>query len=189
MKLLNLFLFLSLAVTAHMATGQIDDADYPDDLAQRFLRPRGRGGRRGRRGRRGKDHRLSKLYNYTDITTCTGDLLTTCDTKQGAGTGLFVCRSYPSRRDPEVTIDRPRCILSNMSFAETDTCGCCGEDCPEQCPAETCTCTYTRFGREKQGIELNVEGEDEPVCVSRKAATRMLARDDTDEISCNTDCA
>jgi len=135
------------------------------------------------RKHRGGRKSFRNLYNYTDI-TCTGDNLIPCN-----GDGLFVCRQYPSRRDPEILLSKDICIPSNMSYAELDTCGCCGEECPEECPAETCTCTIGRNNKEREGIQLLVDGEEDPICVSRRMARKMLGADEADELSCNTDCS
>eukprot|EP00980_Cylindrotheca_fusiformis_P031223 scaffold26018_cov152-Cylindrotheca_fusiformis.AAC.2 len=52
--------------------------------------------------------------------------------------GIFVCREtyHPITGDSQV---RAKCIASDKAF-ETDDCGCCGEDCPEELDFQSITC-------------------------------------------------
>ncbi|CAJ1941111.1 unnamed protein product [Cylindrotheca closterium] len=138
---------------------------------------RGGGDRDG--GRRGDKLGRGPFTNatYVDI-TCDADF--SCDPRGPSEEGFFVCRSYTCS-DGE-TKSRAKCIPSDRSIEGSDECGCCGEDCPVPC--DTCPCT-TRRGT--PGAYILDEDDDEPICVSSKAAMMLTFK--KDEVSCLTDCS
>ena len=134
-----------------------------------------------------------------------------CDTREGEGLGLFVCRSVPSPTTGQ-DVDVAVCINPNRSI-DGDVCGCCGIDCPDQCQ---CKCRMDsdddeetnpgddesdrpgrgggrgrgrgpgRGGRRKKGrgIELVVDGETQ--CVNRVDAYGLLTGGG--DVTCSTAC-
>jgi hypothetical protein len=117
--------------------------------------------------------------------TCESEIDFSCDLHRTGEEGFFVCRTYTNHRTG-LNNSFPVCIPTDKA-RESDECGCCGEEeCPEECDACPCTAFHGPDSEPKAGVEVLVDGEDEPMCVPIGMSRMMVARDDA--ISCYTGC-
>jgi hypothetical protein len=88
--------------------------------------------------------------------------------------GKWVCRTLHHPVTTEA-VSFSSCIDPERSV-ETDTCGCCNDECPEMC---ACAC-----GSDDRGVLVQKDEWD--LCVPPAQALRLITFDDT--YTCVTDC-
>jgi hypothetical protein len=107
--------------------------------------------------------------------TCESEIGFSCDLlrDEEEEEGVFVCRTYTNHMTG-LNNSFPVCIPTDKAW-ESDECGCCDDECPEACDA--CPCTFTGPDcEEKEGVEIFVAVEQEPMCVPKGASRMMMSR-------------
>ena len=106
-----------------------------------------------------------------------------CPEDRNGEVGIWVCRQGIDRETRNMT-SFSTCTSANRTLS-IDTCGCCGESCPELCK---CPCELGATG-EQNGVSVIVERRDnttETRCMDPRRALRKTVRGD--RFTCDTSC-
>jgi hypothetical protein len=168
--LLVTFIAVAGAQPSGLRGGPFHDNNGDHDGQMGQNRTGSHGGPEGRGGPGGPFDDLFPM-DFTNITCSEVDPI--CTGPRGED-GTWVCRTlhHPVTTD---AVSFSTCIDPERSV-ETDTCGCCNDECPEMC---TCSCGYDGGG-------VLVQKDDSSLCVPPPKALHLISLDD--EFSCVTEC-
>ena len=107
---------------------------------------------------------------------------------QGQVNGTFVCRTrYDFTIKKDVTF--ATCIPTNHSV-QGDSCGCCGQPCPQpcsQCPCNITSRSYYGHLVGGEGAEVLIANYPSAICVPKLVSMSLVATSGG-KVTCNTAC-